>query len=478
MVVGELTQERDLLIIGGGPAGYTAAIRAAQGGRNVTLIEQAELGGLCLNRGCIPSKVYAHAAEEMLRLPHLEDLGFTAPAVHDFSKLNAYRNRVVQQLRQGVVALCQANQIEHISGAASFLSEDRIGVESGHQFDTYRFQDVIIATGSHSIQHEESCRLNAEQLYQLEQLPESLLIIGSDTLALEAAACFHALGTEVTLFADRLSLEPSLEKELKRTFKKQKIRLVSDVVTRIEASSDATVTVMKNGEEVAYQGAYLFQSLSRIPNSLTLGLERIGVTLAEDGTIPVDVNGRTNQPHIYAIGDVTPGPQLAIRAIHEAKRTAAHLSGQDVDSTTPYYPTVLRTFPPIASVGMTEQEAVEAGHAVQSGQFPLNANGATTIEGGSGFVKVIADEQTSLILGIHMIGDDAHRLVGQFTQALELTAKREDLLFPVMAHPSRSEAVTESMEAYLVNQSIFHRGNKSVRARNPKEVPLRQKHLF
>jgi len=295
--------------------------------------------------------------------------------------------------------------------------------------------------------------LNAEQLYQLEQLPESLLIIGSDTLALEAAACFHALGTEVTLFADQLSLEPSLEKELKRTFKKQKIRLVSDVVTRIEASSDATVTVMKNGEEVAYQGAYLFQSLSRIPNSLTLGLERIGVTLAEDGTIPVDATGRTNQPHIYAIGDVTPGPQLAIRAIHEAKRTAAHLSGQDVDPTTPYYPTVLRTFPPIASVGMTEQEAVEAGHAVQSGQFPLNANGATTIEGGSGFVKVIADEQTSLILGIHMIGDDAHRLVGQFTQALELTAKREDLLFPVMAHPSRSEALTESMEA-LFGQSI------------------------
>ena len=453
MVVGELTQERDLLIVGGGPAGYTAAIRAAQGGRNVTLIEQAELGGLCLNRGCIPSKVYAHAAEEMLRLPHLEDLGFTTSAVHDFSKLNAYRNRVVQQLRQGVVALCQANQIEHISGAASFLSEDRIGVESGHQFDTYRFQDVIIATGSHSIQHEESCRLNAEQLYQLEQRPESLLIIGSDTLALEAAACFHALGTEVTLFANHLSLEPSLEKELKRTFKKQKIRLVSDVVTRIEASSDATVTVMKNGEEVAYQGAYLFQSLSRIPNSLTLGLERIGVTLAEDGTIPVDATGRTNQPHIYAIGDVTPGPQLAIRAIHEAKRTAAHLSGQDVDLTTPYYPTVLRTFPPIASVGMTEQEASEAGHTVQTGQFPLNANGATTIEGGSGFVKVIADEQTSLILGIHMIGDDAHRLVGQFTQALELAAKREDLLFPVMAHPSRGEALTESIES-LFGQSI------------------------
>jgi dihydrolipoamide dehydrogenase len=225
-------------------------------------------------------------------------------------------------------------------------------------------------------------------------------------------------------------------------------------VKQIDASVDATVTVMKTGEEVTYHSAYLFQSLARIPNSLTLGLERIGVTLAEDGTIPVDAYGQTNQPHIYAIGEVNPGPHFATRAIHEAKRTAAHLSGQDVDPTTPYYPTVLRTFPPIASVGLTEQEAREAGHTVKSGQFPLNAKGTTTIEGGSGFVKVIADEQTSLILGIHMRGDDAHRLVGQFTQALELTAKREDLLFPVMAHPSRSEALTESILEAIFSQSI------------------------
>ncbi len=179
MVVGELTQERDLLILGGGPAGYTAAIRAKQLGRDVTLIERERLGGTCLNVGCIPSKVLAHAAQERTRLSHLTALGFSIETTHDFGQLASYRDQVVTKLRQGVEALCKANDIEYVTGSASFLSDDRIGVEHGHQFDTYRFQDVVIATGSHSIREESSALLNAEQLYQLQELPDSLIIIGN-----------------------------------------------------------------------------------------------------------------------------------------------------------------------------------------------------------------------------------------------------------------------------------------------------------
>ncbi|OIN67300.1 pyridine nucleotide-disulfide oxidoreductase [Exiguobacterium sp. KRL4] len=453
MVVGELTQERDLVILGGGPAGYTAAIRASQLGRNVTLIEQAQLGGLCLNKGCIPSKVVAHAADVKLQMKHMTALGFSFNPTHDFSQLVEYRERTIRQLRTGVEALCQANSIEIIQGASSFLADDRIGVELGHQFDTYRFNDVVIATGSHSIEQDHPSVLNAEQLYQLTKLPERLVIIGQDYIALEAAMSFQALGTSVTLIADDFGLDPSLDKELRRLLKKQKIQLVTGTVTAIEADDKVTVTVVKQGQETTWSAPFLFQSLPRVPHTLELGLERIGVTLAEDGTIPVDPFGQTNRPHIYAIGDVTPGPAIATRAIHEAKRTAEHLAGQLADATIPYYPTIIRSLPPIVSIGLTEQAATDAGHSIRTGQFALNANGATMIEGGSGFIKVISDATTSLILGIHMIGEGSIELAGVFSQTLELHAKEEDVRFPVMPHPSRNEAFIEAVES-LIGQAI------------------------
>lgn len=453
MVVGELTQERDLLILGGGPAGYTAAIRASQLGRKVTLIEQAQLGGLCLNKGCIPSKVVAHAAEVKQQMNHLTALGFSIEPTHDFNQLVKYRDGIVHQLRTGVEALCQANAIEYIQGTASFLADDRIGVEQGHQFDTYRFNDVVIATGSHSLQQTSPLLLNAEQLYQLTDLPDRLVIIGQDYITIEAAMSFQALGTQVTLIADAFQLDPSLDKELRRLFKKQKIRLVTGIVTAIETTDEVTVTVVKEGQETTWTAPFLFHSLPRIPNTLELGLERIGVTMAEDGTIPVGPFGQTSRPHIYAIGDVTPGPSLATRAIHEAKRTAEQLAGQSPDPTMPYYPTVIRSLPPIVSIGLTEQAATDAGHAVRVGQFALNANGATTIEAGSGFVKVVTDATTSLLLGVHMIGEGSIELAGTFAQALEMAAKEEDVRFPVMPHPSRNEAWTEAIES-LVGQAI------------------------
>ncbi|MCT4780846.1 MULTISPECIES: NAD(P)/FAD-dependent oxidoreductase [Exiguobacterium] len=453
MVVGELTQERDVIILGGGPAGYTAAIRASQLGRKVTLIEQAQLGGLCLNRGCIPSKVLAHAAEIKHQLKHLTALGFSIDSTHDFNQLVHYRDQVVRQLRSGVESLCQVNAIEYVQGSASFLADDRIGVEQGHQFDTYWFNDVVIATGSHSIRHDSPAILNAEQLYQLTDLPDRLVIIGQDYLALEAAMSFQALGTNVTLIADDFQLDPSINKELRRLFKKQKIQLVSGTVTAIEAGDDVTVTVVKQGQETTWTAPFLFHSLPRVPHTLELGLERIGVTLAEDGTIPVDPFGQTNRPHIYAIGDVTPGQAIATRAIHEAKRTAERLAGQTPDTTLPYYPTIIRSLPPIVSIGLTEDAAIEAGHAIRTGQFTLNANGATMIEAGTGFIKVISDATTSLLLGVHMMGEGAVELAGTFAQALEMAAKEEDVRFPIMPHPSRSEAWTEAVES-LVGHAI------------------------
>jgi len=444
MVVGELIAERDLVIIGGGPGGYTAAIRAAQLGREVTLIERDRIGGICLNEGCIPSKVTAVAAAKAAEQKTFDALGFNLIG-HDFNKLSAYRESVVDKLRSGVEALLQANKIELVRGEAVFLSEDRIGVSNGHQFDTYRFKQAIIATGSRP--EKIPGTFTPEELYALETLPEHLVVAGSDYIALEAAMNFKALGSDVTLvLPEELTFDETLTRELRRLMKKQGITLKS------------SGTLEKVEDDVAYfdgfsiAATHVLTTGVRLPNVEVLGLDRLGMEQSDDGTIVVS-DHQTSIPSIFAIGDVTPGPRYAVRAIKEGKSAVDVMNGQPAEPNA-ILPVVLHTSPPVACVGMTEQEARDAGYVIRTGQFPLGANGYSAVHGEtSGVVKVISDAETDIVLGIHMVGRGAIELSSSFVLALELVAKEEDLKFPLFAHPSTNEGLLEAVES-LVGQAI------------------------
>lgn len=465
MVVGELIQEKELIVIGGGPGGYTAAIRAAQLGLKVTLIEKGELGGVCLNKGCIPSKVYTHAAREMDNFPHLQDLGMeSAKPALQLQKLIDYKNRITDQLKKGVAALCKANKIEVIHGEATFLSNDRIGVESGHDFQTFRFEKAILATGGKPTAPEGISAGDrifiSYDIFSLEEIPEKLIIQGGDIIALEMATTFQAFGSQVTVLLEEnedFPFDAAVTKELRRIFKKKKIALLADCQNIRALSSNEGVTVSfldKKGEETSLEGSHFYTTGSISIDAAGLGIDRLGMEMTPEGRVKIDANMLTSIPSVYAIGDMTPGPLLAVKAIKQGKAIASILSGQTSEVDLTLLPAIAHTLPPISTAGLTEAEAKEFGYSIKTSQFPLASNGFASILGSKdGFVKIVAEEDTGLVLGVHMIGTGAVELSGMMTIGLEMVARDEDFTFPHYAHPSINESILEAVEG-LVGQAI------------------------
>jgi dihydrolipoamide dehydrogenase len=466
MVVGEISQQRNLIIIGGGPGGYSAAIRGAQLGLSVTLIEQADLGGVCLNKGCIPSKVFTHAATKRSETAHLQDLGIgSGDDTFNFKKLLTYKDKVIDGLRAGVESLCKDNKIEIISGKATFLGVDRIGVEKGHQFDIFEFDQVIIATGSSPLMppglNEKGKRiLLSHEIFELEEIPQHLIIKGQDYVALEVASSFAALGAKVSILLNdktNVAFDESITKELNRLFKRRKISVYKDVqlISTNEIDSEIAVTFQteKNVEETIH-GSHLFVSGSRKPNVESLGLSRIGIAQTDEGFIHIDGKMQSSVPSIYAIGDVTEGPLLAIKAIKQGKAAIEAILGHKPEVDLTFLPIVAHTIPQAISVGLTEQHAREIGLGVRVSQFSLGGNGYASITGKKdGFIKVISDPSTEIISGIHMIGEGAIEMSGSFVQLLEMAAKEEDVKFPLYAHPGFNEGLLEAVEG-LIGQAI------------------------
>jgi dihydrolipoamide dehydrogenase len=465
MVVGEISQQRNLIIIGGGPGGYSAAIRGAQLGLSVTLIEQADLGGVCLNKGCIPSKVFTHAATKRSETAHLQDLGIgSGDDTFNFKKLLTYKDKVIDGLRAGVESLCKDNKIEIISGKATFLGVDRIGVEKGHQFDIFEFDQVIIATGSSPIMppglKEKGKRiLLSHEIFELEEIPQHLIVKGQDYVALEVASSFAALGAKVSILLDdkTIAFDESITKELNRLFKRRKISVYKDVqlISTHEIDSEIAVTFQteKNVEETIH-GSHLFVTGSRKPNVESLGLIRIGIAQTDEGFIHIDGNMQSSIPSIYAIGDVTEGPLLAIKAIKQGKAAIEAITGHKPEVDLTFIPMVAHTIPQAVSVGLTEQHARQIGLGVRVSKFSLGGNGYASITGKKdGFIKVISDPSTEIICGIHMIGEGAIEMSGSFVQLLEMAAKEEDVKFPLYAHPGFNEGLLEAVEG-LIGQAI------------------------
>ncbi|MFF2753673.1 dihydrolipoyl dehydrogenase family protein [Psychrobacillus sp. NPDC058041] len=472
MVVGEISQERKLIIIGGGPGGYSAAIRAAQLGLSVTLIEQADMGGVCLNEGCIPSKVYTHVAAKRSEAAHLQELGIgSSDNLLDFQKLSAYKAKVIHQLRSGVESLCKVNKIELIRGKATFLAVDKIGVEKGHQFDIFEFEQVIIATGSSPIlptkMKENGKRtLFPHELFKLEEIPKHLIVRGQDYIALEAASSFAALGAKVSIVIDDkgFPFDESINKELLRVFKKRKINVHKEMefVSTNETDDEISITFLtdKNEEETIH-GSHLFVSGTRKPNLDSLGISRFQIEQTVEGFIKIDGNMQSSIPSIYAIGDVTEGPMLAVKAIKQGKAAVSSIVGEKTEVDLTFMPVVAHTIPPVASVGLTEQSAREIGLSIRVSQFALGGNGYATITGKKdGFIKVISDSTTEIIQGIHMIGEGAVEMSGSFVQLLEMAAKEEDIKFPHYAHPGFNEGLLEVVEG-LIGQAIHAKPYKN-----------------
>ncbi|MBE1555190.1 dihydrolipoyl dehydrogenase family protein [Sporosarcina limicola] len=466
MVVGEITQERNLIIIGGGPGGYSAAIRGAQLGLSVTLIEQAEMGGVCLNKGCIPSKIFTHAAAKRSETVHVQNLGIgSGDDKFTVSKLLSYKKQVIDGLRTGVEALCKQNKIEVIRGKASFLGVDRIGVENGHQFDIFEFKQAIIATGSYSVMPsyvtEKGKRiLLSDEIFELEEIPQHLIVKGQDTIALEVASSFAALGAKVSILTNHkasLPFDESITKELNRLFKRRKIKMykASGFTSIIETDEGVTLTFLtdKNLEETI-QASHLFVSGTRKPNFESLGISRFGIEQTDAGFVDVDKNMQTSIPSIYAIGDVTEGPMLAVKAIKQGKVAVESIVGENPEVDLTFLPIVAHTIPPIVSVGLTEQNARVLGLDVRISQFNLGGNGYATITGKKdGFIKVLSNSTNEIVEGIHMIGEGAIEMSASFVQLLEMAAKEEDIKFPLYAHPGFNEGLLEAVEG-LIGQAI------------------------
>lgn len=465
MVVGDISQERDLVIIGGGPGGYSAAIRAAQLGLSVTLIEQEKLGGVCLNRGCIPSKVFTYAAKKQSETGHMKELGlFVGETSFNLNKLLSYKSKVTDQLRSGVETLCKANKVEIIKGKAGLIGEDRIGVENGHQFDIYTFKQAIIATGSSPVLPEGCPKNNkrmllSQEIFDLQELPEHLIVYGHDYISQEVASSFHALGAQVTILledTDDFIFDSSITKELNRLLKKKKIKVYKEakILSAEETEAGIDVRFRTQGKEEDVSGTHLFAAGNRKPNVEDLGLQRFGIEQNEEGFIKIDRNMRTTVPSIYAIGDVAEGPLLAVKAIKQGKAAVESIAGGNPEVDLAFLPTIVHSIPPIASVGLTEQQAQNLGNDLRVNQFALGSNGYAMITGNKdGFIKVVTDASNDFILGIHMIGEGAVELSSTFVQLLEMAAKEEDAKFPAFAHPSMNEALLESVEG-LIGQAI------------------------
>ncbi len=457
MVVGEITEEKDVIVIGGGPGGYHAAIRAAGLGRQVTLIERGDLGGTCLNKGCIPSKVFTHFAQEFKKTKHLKEMGMELGEVEaNLATLQHYKNKKITQLRTGVESLCKANKVEIIKGTASFLSESRIGVENGHEFSLLNFKEAIVATGGDfhypdEIIFNDETILKERQVFELEDIPRELIVYGADYISLEIASVFCTLGSRVTLILrEELALDPSLSKELSRQLKKQKISVIKHCVLRKASERDGHVIAeleKEDGETVSIEGSHFVVSGQVKPNLSDLGLDRLRIETTGQGYIQTDREGRTSIPHIWAIGDVTEGPSLAVKAIKQGKAAAEAMAGLPVEVDLRFVPTVVQMSPPIAYAGLTEEEAKSEGYSVTVSENPVRGNGyAQLTEEKDGFVKVVSDSETDVILGIHMMGMGAVELITAGVMGLEMAARDEDFRFPLYPHPSMNETMLEAVE--------------------------------
>jgi len=469
------TRTTEVLVIGAGPGGYEAAIRAAQLGKKVLVIERENLGGVCLNVGCIPSKALIHAAKRVVEIRHAADLGITTgPVSVDVKKLQAWKRGVVDGLTGGIAQLFKANKVDWIQGTATFTAKDAVSVRGADGKETnVRFQNAIVATGSRPIEipgfkFDRRTVIDSTGALDLEEAPKKLVVIGGGFIGLEIGQTMRRLGSEVTVVEamDQIlpGQDPDLVRVLARALQKEGIRILTGAKAKgLEPQKDGSVQVVieAKGAEERLPADKVLVSVGRRPNTESLGLDKAGVKVTPKGLVETNDKAQTSVATIYAIGDITPGPALAHKASKEGLTAAAVIAG-DKGAALDYraLPWAVFTDPEIATVGLTEAQAREKGLDPVVGRFPFAASGrAKSTQATDGFVKVVADKKTDLLLGVHIIGPEASNLIAEAALAIEMGATAHDLALTIHTHPTLPEALMEAAEG--VHGRMIHAVNRS-----------------
>lgn len=461
----------DIAVIGGGPAGYIATIRASQLGAKVVLFEEDCLGGTCLNRGCIPTKAFLKSVRAWQDLQKLSQLAITGVdlkgAKIDWAMLQGRKNRIVARLTMGVATLLQAHGVDVIHGSA--VMEDKPGLIRV-QDKIYQACNVIIATGSKPKLIplpglDSAAVITSDELLSLEAVPSSLIILGGGVIGVEFAFIFRELGAEVTIIEMEERLLPNMDEEISR----QAARVLKGNGIQINTSTKAleirgnTLFVEKNGSDniTEITAEKILLAVGRAPSYKGIDVQRLGIKTAK-GAIITDEFLRTNIPQIYAVGDVNGKFMLAHKAFAEGIVAVENIMGNTKKINYEAIPQCVYSFPEMASVGLTEKEAQDRYGAIKVGKFPLVANGKAQLEGETrGFVKVIVAEESGKILGVHIIGASATELIAEAVTAIQLDATVEELINCIHPHPTISESIWEAYHD-ADHEALHYRGKKMI----------------
>jgi dihydrolipoamide dehydrogenase len=460
-VKGAADRQADVVVLGAGPGGYTAAFRAADLGKRVVLIERYPiLGGVCLNVGCIPSKALLHAAELITEAQEMAAMGihFGKPKV-DLDKLRAGKDKVVQRLTGGLAQLAKQRKVEVVQGLGRFESPNRIGVKTEQGQVSIAFDNAIIACGSSVVKipgfpYEDPRLIDSTDALELADVPKRLLVIGGGIIGLEMATVYNALGSEIDVVELMDNLIPGCDPDLVRPLQK---RIKARYRSIMLGTKVTDIQAQKQGLKVSFEGKNapekpqiydkVLVAVGRSPNGRQINAQAAGVEVDERGFIPVDAHRRTNVPNIYAIGDVVGQPMLAHKATHEAKVAAEVIAGLPARFDPLAIPSVAYTDPEVAWMGLTETRAKAEGIAYEKGVFPWAASGrALGIGRDEGLTKLLFDPASKRILGAGITGPNAGELIGETVLALEMGADAEDIGLTIHPHPTLNETVCFAAE--------------------------------
>ncbi|WLR52160.1 dihydrolipoyl dehydrogenase [Bacillus tianshenii] len=461
MVVGDFPIELDTLVVGAGPGGYVAAIRAAQLGQKVAIVDKGTLGGVCLNVGCIPSKALINAGHRYEEAKGSDDMGIKTENVSvDFSKVQEWKQGVVKKLTGGVEGLLKGNKVEILRGEAFFVDGNTVRIMDDKGAQTYKFNNAIIATGSRPIEipsFKFSDRvLDSTGALGLKEIPKKMIVIGGGYIGTELGTAYANFDTEVTILEGAEDILMGFEKQMrqivKKRLKKKGVEIHAKAMAKgvEETENGVKVTAEVKGEEQTFEADYVLVTVGRKPNTDELGLEQAGVEVDERGLIKIDKQCRTSVSNIFAIGDIVQGPPLAHKASYEGKIAAEVISGEASEIDYHGIPAVVFSEPELASVGYTEQEAKDAGLEVKASKFPFAANGrALSLNETDGFLKLITRQEDGLIIGAQIAGPNASDMISELGLAIEAGMTAEDIALTIHAHPTLGEITMEAAEVAL-----------------------------
>lgn len=449
-----MTKKTETVVIGAGPGGYVAAIRAAQLGQKVTVIEAEHIGGVCLNVGCIPSKALITAGHRYQEAQHSDFLGLSVKdAQLDFTKTQQWKDQqVVKTLTSGVGMLLKKNGIDVIMGRGQFTGPQSMTITTKNGEEKLEFKQAIVATGSRPIEIPgfkfEGRVLDSTGGLNLKEIPKKLIIIGGGIVGSELGGAYRNLGSEVTIIEGSPTIVPNFEKDISeivaKRFKQNGVKIFTNAKAKkaVETKNGVAVEVEIKGKTQTIEADYVMVTVGRRPNTENLGLEKAGVTLTDRNLIKVDEQYRTSQKTVFAIGDIVEGLALAHKASYEAKVAAEVISGKNVAKDYRAIPAICFTDPEVATVGYTQAEAKAAGINAKTANFPMQANGrALSLNATEGFVRLVFEAETELILGAQIVGVNASDLVAELTLAIESYLTLEDISLTIHGHPTDRKSV-------------------------------------